>query len=90
MGEPSCLADEQLRTLDRLSRISELAGFYLAGGSAVAIHLSHRRSSLDLFSVAPDANLELIAAAVRGRIAGRSRNIYHRRISAPARENDAG
>ncbi len=65
MGERSYLADDQLRTLARLSAMPQLAGFYLAGGSAVAVHLRHRRSrDLDLFSLAPDANLEAVRAAL--------------------------
>lgn len=50
--ESSCtLAPEQLRALGELSRVPELGRFYLAGGSAVAAHLNHRRSvDLDLFS----------------------------------------
>jgi hypothetical protein len=41
-------------------------GFYLAGGSALALHLGHRCSrDLDLFSKAGDADLDALKAAVR-------------------------
>jgi hypothetical protein len=66
VGKSSGLAKEQLRALDRLSAIGAIDGFYLAGGSAIAIHLGHRRSEdLDLFSMAPDADLEPFRAAAR-------------------------
>ena len=32
MAEPACLAQEQLRTLDRLSKSPEIGKFYLAAG----------------------------------------------------------
>ncbi|MBM4394554.1 MAG: nucleotidyl transferase AbiEii/AbiGii toxin family protein [Deltaproteobacteria bacterium] len=64
MGEPAGLAEGQLRTLDRLSRVPELGGFYLGGGSAVSHHLHHRRSlDLDLFGAAV-ADLEPVRAAM--------------------------
>jgi len=51
MGKPAGLAEEQDRALGRLSRIPATKDLYLAGGSAVAFHLRHRRSNdLDLFS----------------------------------------
>ncbi len=61
------LAEEQRRALDRLSEAPGLPDFYLAGGTAIAIHCGHRRSlDLDLFSLRPDVDLEstvqLIAA----------------------------
>jgi hypothetical protein len=59
------LAPEQLRALDRLRRVKALAGYYLAGGTAVAFHLRHRRSlDLDLFSPGADAELVLIQRAL--------------------------
>jgi hypothetical protein len=65
MAEPAGLAQEQRRALDRLSRRPELSAFYLAGGSAIALHLGHRRSlDLDLFSVQPDADLDSAERAV--------------------------
>ena len=58
MGKPAGLATKQLRALDRLRRVQALSGFYLAGGTAVAFHLGHRRSlDLDLFSLKGDADL---------------------------------
>lgn len=51
MGKPAGLAKDQQRALGRLTKIPALRGFYLAGGSAIAWHLGHRRSNdLDLFS----------------------------------------
>ena len=51
MGKPAGLAKDQQRALGRLTKLPALRGFYLAGGSAVAFHLGHRRSNdLDLFS----------------------------------------
>ena len=57
MGQPARLAEEQLRALDRLSKRPEIDRFYLAGETAVAIHLGHRRSfDLDFFSVSGDSD----------------------------------
>ena len=62
MGKPTGLAKEQRRTLDRLKAVRGIDRFYLAGGSAVAIHLNHRRSlDLDLFSSSADVDLSAIA-----------------------------
>jgi hypothetical protein len=59
------LAPEQLRTLDALRTVPGIETFYLAGGSAVALHLGHRRSlDLDLFSERGSAeDLEALRAA---------------------------
>lgn len=43
MAKATGLAAEQRRALDRLSKLKELRAFYLAGGSAIALHLGHRR-----------------------------------------------
>jgi hypothetical protein len=52
------IPEDQRRTLDRLRPASETLGLYLAGGTALAIHLGHRISrDLDLFS--RDASLDL-------------------------------
>jgi hypothetical protein len=59
MGEATGLSDEQRRALDHLSKLPILAGFYLAGGTALGIHLGHRRSvDLDFFSRTPNADLD--------------------------------
>jgi hypothetical protein len=59
------LAEEQLRALDRLTRALGVERFYLAGGSAVAFHLGHRRSiDLDLFSREPAVDLEAVRASL--------------------------
>jgi hypothetical protein len=45
-----------------LKKLPELRGFYLAGGSAVAFHLRHRRSNdLDLFSASSSVDLVALA-----------------------------
>jgi hypothetical protein len=55
------LSEEQRRTLDRLRPPSQELGLYLAGGTAIAIHLGHRTShDLDLFSRTPDLDLERV------------------------------
>lgn len=62
MGKASELSEAQRRALARLKELPGLRGFYLAGGSAVAYHLSHRRSNdLDLFSARGDASIERVA-----------------------------
>ena len=44
---------KQLRALDRLKSVATIDRFYLAGGTAIAFHLRHRRSNdLDLFGPA--------------------------------------
>lgn len=59
MGRHRSLAEEQLRALDLLTAVGADEHFYLAGGSAVAVHLAHRQSrDLDLFSTLPSADLD--------------------------------
>ena len=66
MGKPGQLAEVQRRTLDRLTSIEALRGFYLAGGGAVAHHLGHRTSlDLDLFSSDANVDLDEILDALR-------------------------
>ena len=64
MGDPSILSDEQRSALERLNRLPVLGEFYLAGGTALGIHLAHRRSALDFFSRAPNVDLEVLKSAV--------------------------
>lgn len=65
MAIPSRMAPEQLRALARLSTVPELRGFYLAGGTAVAVHLGHRTSrDLDLFSTDDSIELEATQRAL--------------------------
>jgi hypothetical protein len=53
-----------------LSELPGIAGFYLAGASAITWHLGHRRSAdLDLFSITPRCPLEAIERA-SGRLRG--------------------
>src|SRR5689334_2644874 len=50
---PEVLALRQQRVLARVGPVLTQHGFYLAGGTAVALHLGHRRSvDLDWFSAA--------------------------------------
>jgi len=66
MGKPADLAKEQRRALDRLKAVQGIERFYLAGGSAVAVHLHHRRSlDLDLFSLSPDEDLSAMSERLR-------------------------
>ena len=65
MGDASGLSDEQRSALGRLSEIPMMAGFYLAGGTALGIHLGHRRSiDLDFFSRTPSADLDAAKASI--------------------------
>lgn len=71
MEHPSCLAPEQLRALARLSEFAEKRRFYLAGGTAVALHLQHRRSvDLDLFSRETEVNLGELARGLVAHLDG--------------------
>lgn len=66
MGKPAGLAKEQRRALDRLKSVRGIERFYLAGGTAIAIHLRHRKSvDLDLFSLSADVDLSAVAEAIR-------------------------
>lgn len=59
MGRESVLAPPQRRALARLSALPIAQQLYLAGGTAVALHLDHRRSlDLDFFSRADTLDLE--------------------------------
>jgi hypothetical protein len=64
MGKLTGLAKEQRRALDRLTTVPGIERFYLAGGSAIAAHLGHRRSlDLDLFSAPGSVDLHALAEA---------------------------
>lgn len=66
MAGTSRLPEAQRRALDRLKTVPPMAGFYLAGGTAVAVHLGHRISrDLDFFSVSPDVDLDSVKESVR-------------------------
>ena len=55
MARPSELAEDQRCTLDILRPVAERFGLYLAGGTALTIHLGHRLSrDVDLFSLEPE------------------------------------
>jgi len=64
---PEILTKPQQTVLELLSRIAEIRTFYLAGGTALALHLGHRRSQdFDFFRdedfVPQDLHLRLPAA----------------------------
>jgi hypothetical protein len=63
---PAVLTPTQRRVLRHLSSIVTRAGFYLAGGTAVALHLGHRRSQdFDWFITKPIADPLHLAAMLR-------------------------
>lgn len=65
MGDPPGLSDEQRRALDRLSLLPMLGAYYLAGGTGLAIQLSHRRSvDLDFFSRTHVADFDAVKREV--------------------------
>lgn len=65
MGRPKGISPAQRRTLARLSALAPLRGFYLAGGTAIAAHLGHRRSlDLDIFSQSAKASLDRAREAI--------------------------
>ena len=65
MAEPFRIPDAIHRTLDQLAKLPELSDFYLAGGTAVAVHAKHRVSrDLDFFSREPGVLLERMKQAV--------------------------
>ncbi|HSN86038.1 MAG TPA: nucleotidyl transferase AbiEii/AbiGii toxin family protein, partial [Thermoanaerobaculia bacterium] len=66
MGKSTGVAKEQSRALGRLKTVPGIERFYLAGGTAVAVHLRHRRSlDLDLFSVSAEIDLARLAEEAR-------------------------
>lgn len=66
MGRTTRLAAAQRRVLERIGPDPRMAGFYLVGGTALALHLAHRASvDLDLFSRAGDADLDDAERALR-------------------------
>ena len=66
MADTSRLPEAQRRALDRLRAVPPMADFYLAGGTAVAVHLGHRVSrDLDFFSLRPEVDLEVVKESVR-------------------------
>lgn len=66
MGKTAGVAKEQRRALDRLKSVQGIERFYLAGGTAIAVHLRHRTSiDLDLFSTSADVDLSVVAEAIR-------------------------
>ncbi len=57
---------DQVRVLARLAPLASELGFYLAGGTAVALHLGHRRSfDLDWFAPSEPSNDEALVARLR-------------------------
>lgn len=65
MGRGAGLAPGQLAALGRIAKLPEAALLHLAGGSAVVCHFGHRRSEdLDLFSITPQLDLEMLRRAL--------------------------
>ncbi|MBM4360636.1 MAG: nucleotidyl transferase AbiEii/AbiGii toxin family protein [Deltaproteobacteria bacterium] len=65
MADPFRFPDAIHRTLARLATLPEVGDFYLAGGTAVAVHARHRVSrDLDFFSREPGVSLERVKRAV--------------------------
>jgi len=63
---PEVISSEVADTAKHLAEVKTLRSFYLAGGTALALHLGHRRSGdLDLFSPRP-FNEDALIAAVQG------------------------
>lgn len=61
MAGSTRLPEEQLRALDRLKPLCEGLGLYLAGGTAITVHLGHRTSrDIDLFTRQPTGDLEAV------------------------------
>ncbi|MDX9735981.1 MAG: nucleotidyl transferase AbiEii/AbiGii toxin family protein [Thermoanaerobaculia bacterium] len=66
MADTSRLPEALRRALDRLKSVPRMADFYLASGTAVAVHLGHRLSlDLDFFSVRPEVDLDAVRDSVR-------------------------
>lgn len=86
MGNESVLAAKQRRALARLSALPVARELYLAGGTAVALHLGHRRSlDLDLFSREgafdlEEARRELVDADARVEVVAQSDATLHVRL----------
>lgn len=65
MATSTSLAARQRRALDQLKLLADAHGLYLAGGTAIALHLRHRLSrDIDLFSREPDLDLTAVQAAM--------------------------
>lgn len=65
MANAAVLAPEQRSALDRLSTCAPVASFYLAGDSALTVHLGHRQSlDLDFFSNTPEVSLTIVRDAL--------------------------
>lgn len=60
---PNVLTESQQTVLELLSRIAEIRTFYLAGGTALALHLGHRRSGdFDFFRAEAFVPQDLLAS----------------------------
>ncbi len=61
MGHATGLSPAQRAALAGLSPLANDFGLHLVGGSAIAVHLEHRRSvDLDLFSIRPTVDIEQV------------------------------
>ena len=81
LWRPEVLGPGLLETLGGLHRASVLSGFYLAGGTGLALYLGHRRSvDLDFFSAEPfheDALLQKVQALPRFSLIAKSKETLH-------------
>jgi len=60
---PEILTGPQQDALELLSRIPQVRTFYLAGGTALALHLGHRRSrDFDFFQAQDFVPQDLVSA----------------------------
>jgi hypothetical protein len=65
-GHPEVLTRDQKRVLKRLGPFASGQGFYLAGGTALAIHLGHRRSrDFGWFTTRPLSDAMNLAGSIR-------------------------
>ena len=85
---PEVLSQAQLAVLPALGRLASDSGFYLGGGTAVALHLGHRRSE-DFDWLLPGKLAEPMILAAEARSAGLSvENVQVARGTLHAAMND--
>jgi len=61
------LTERQVRVFDAIASIADAGGFYLAGGTAIALRVGHRRSEDFDWFAAEVKRPEALAAEIRGR-----------------------
>lgn len=66
MAKARRLASAQLRALGELKKLQGIESFYLAGATAIAFHLGHRKSEdLDLFSMSNRVSMSSLKRAAQ-------------------------